>query len=100
MYPNEPSPWYEFELLKKGTGEGGSPTLFLHYKVIWCRGCSVSTRLTISSWCRMIVSGTTGRGRCVKQATCGASRRSPAGPMPIRIPNSDPLTHREVHFAA
>ncbi|CAM9463136.1 unnamed protein product [Ectocarpus sp. 6 AP-2014] len=32
VYPNEPSPWYEFELLKKGTGEGGGPTLFLHYK--------------------------------------------------------------------
>lgn len=41
VYPNEPSPWYEFELLKKGTGEGGSPTLFLHYKVFWCRVFSI-----------------------------------------------------------
>lgn len=32
--PNEPSPWYEFEMLKKdASGGGGSPTLFLHYKV-------------------------------------------------------------------
>ncbi|CAB1101820.1 unnamed protein product [Ectocarpus sp. CCAP 1310/34] len=32
VYPSEPSPWYEFELLKRGTGEGSGPTLFLHYK--------------------------------------------------------------------
>ena len=32
--PNEPSPWYEFEMLKKdASGRGGSPSLFLHYKV-------------------------------------------------------------------
>jgi len=33
VYPNEPSPWYEFEMLKKDmSGRGGSPSLFLHYK--------------------------------------------------------------------
>lgn len=37
VYPNEPSPWYEFEMLKKdASGSGGSPTLFLHYKVAVC----------------------------------------------------------------
>eukprot|EP00752_Nemacystus_decipiens_P009580 g8560.t1 len=31
--PNEPSPWYEFEMLRKDeSGHGGSPSLFLHYK--------------------------------------------------------------------
>eukprot|EP00903_Cladosiphon_okamuranus_P009203 g8789.t1 len=33
VMPNEPSPWYEFEMLKKDeSGSGRSPTLFLHYK--------------------------------------------------------------------
>ena len=34
VHPNKPSPWYEFEMLKKsGNGNGGAPTLFLHFKV-------------------------------------------------------------------
>ncbi|CAM9389443.1 unnamed protein product [Scytosiphon promiscuus] len=32
VVPNEPSPWYEFEMLKKDESGGDNPTLFLHYK--------------------------------------------------------------------
>lgn len=31
--PNEPSPWYELEMLKKDESGGDHPTLFLHFKV-------------------------------------------------------------------
>lgn len=33
VHPNEPSPWYEFEMLNAGGGTGGNAALFLHYKV-------------------------------------------------------------------
>ncbi|CAM9813455.1 unnamed protein product [Pylaiella littoralis] len=32
VHPNEPSPWYEFEMLNAGGGTGGNAALFLHYK--------------------------------------------------------------------
>lgn len=40
MKPNEPSPWYEFEMLRKDASEGGgSPSLLLHYKVTTDLSC-------------------------------------------------------------
>lgn len=60
VYPNQPSPWYEFEMLKKdASGRGGSPTLFLHYKVVKSGGTRglhsgvVSARRKL----RLVVSG-------------------------------------------
>lgn len=34
VYPNEPSPYYEFEMLDvRNREKGGEPTLFLHFVV-------------------------------------------------------------------
>lgn len=37
VHPNEPAPYYEFEMLSKGRAGGGGgsskPTLFMHFKV-------------------------------------------------------------------
>ena len=33
VYPNEPSPYYEFEMLDVRSSKGGEPVLFLHFLV-------------------------------------------------------------------